>query len=188
MSKVPYSKQSFSQTNRTWRSRQRWMWVLAGGITLVLVVLGAVAVAVRGQSDDSGASNDVAANTTVTPLATMVPPTEPPREVSIQTQLADWLMTVSGVEDVLSLDIDTSTDEPPLIYAELTVSPGFNNSGIPAEFAARVNDVLLTRQYSDFVIIMGDGQQIVEYALNFQTSTWDETVLSVVSPVAAQSS
>ena len=111
------------------------------------------------------------------PVATVVPPTEPAQEVSLQQQLRDWFMTVEGVNDVLSLDIDVPNDEPPLVYAEIGVMPGYNDTRIPNMFVEKLMTIFDTPSYSDFVVIVNDGTQTVEYILDSETTTWQETAL-----------
>jgi hypothetical protein len=117
----------------------------------------------------------------------MVPPTEPPQEVDLQQQLKDWLMTVVGVTDVLSLDIDVPSDESPLVYAELNVSPGYNNTNIPDAIVAKANETLNTTQYSDFVVIINDETLVVEYSLDPETLVWNENVLADNTPPESES-
>lgn len=145
-------------------------------VLLVLVVVSLVVIYALSQDDPD--SSTTGANLPATLPATTVPPTEAPQEVALQQQVRDWVLTVDGVTQVLTLDIDVPGDEPPLIYAELEVGPGHNNTSIPNQLVAKVNEVLSISQYSDFVVIMNDGTQVTEYTLNLETGGWSETVLT----------
>ena len=68
-------------------------------------------------------------------------------------------MTVEGVNDVLALDIDVPNDEPPLVYAEIGVMPGYNDTRIPNIFVEKLLTIFDTTSYSDFVVIVNDGTQ-----------------------------
>lgn len=157
--------------------------VLAGGVTLVVIVViaGIYLLSTRGNDSSpvgGGAVTATNADTILTPQPTAIPPTEPPTEVAMQDRLRNWLGNVVGVTQVQSLDIDVPSDEPPLIYSEVDVSEGYNDTGIPDAFVAEVNQALGTTEYSDFVIIMNDGTVTIEYDYNSQNATWTQTVLS----------
>src|SRR4051812_10438416 len=64
----------------------------------------------------------------LTPTETEVPPTEDSHEVSLQQKLREWLTSVDGVTQVLSFDVDIPGDEPPLVYVELVVNSGYNDT------------------------------------------------------------
>ncbi len=153
-----------------------------GASLLGLLGVGIAAIYLLSQQETDSLPADVSTatdtNVTATSPATAVPPTEPPQEVALQQQLRDWLKTVVGVNDVLSLDIDVPGDEPPLIYVEISVSPGYNTTSIPDAFVAKVNETLNTTQYSDFVVIISDETQTVEYTFDSQNVVWSQTVLS----------
>jgi hypothetical protein len=169
------------------RSRRRPV-LLIGASLLGLLGVGIAAIYLLSQQEtdslpaDVGTATDTSVNITATSPATAVPPTEPPQEVTLQQQLQDWLKTVVGVNDVLSLDIDVPGDEPPLIYVEISVSPGYNNTSIPDALVAKVNETLNTTQYSDFVVIINDESQTVEYTFDSQNVVWSQTVLSGTAP------
>ncbi len=168
------------------RSRRRPV-LFIGASLLGLLGVGIAAIYLLSQQEtdsppaDVGTTADTSVTVTATSPATAVPPTEPPQEVALQQQLRDWLKTVVGVNDVLSLDIDVPGDEPPLIYVEISVSPGYNTTSIPDAFVAKVNETLNTTQYSDFVVIINDETQTVEYTFDSQNVVWSQTVLSGTS-------
>jgi hypothetical protein len=177
------------------RSRQRWIVYL---VAALMGLVGVSIVAVYGltrketvsPTETPGAIHTVAdspVSTTATPPATEVPPTEPPHEVSLQQQLSDWLVTVGGVTKVSSLDIDVPDNEPPLVYAEIEVTPGYNDTRIPNMFVGKLNEALATTQYSDFVIIINDGTQVVEYDFDSKNAVWSETLLADNSPAGPDS-
>jgi hypothetical protein len=172
--------QQSSSSAGTGRSRR----VLAGGVTLLVIVVIAAIYLLSTRGNDSspvgggGAATATNANTILTPQPTAIPPTEPPTEVAMQDQLRGWLGNVVGVTQVQSLDIDVPSDEPPLIYAEVDISEGYNDTSIPEAFVAEVNQALNTTQYSDFVVIMNDGTVTIEYDFDSQNGTWSQTVLS----------
>lgn len=122
------------------------------------------------------------------PSVTEVSPTENYEEVGLQQQVRDWFVTVEGVNNVLSLDIDVPGNEPPLVYAEIAVNPGFNDTRIPDILVQKLNDMLNTTQYSDLVVIINDGQQIVEYMLDLENSGWNQTELSAAMLPTPESS
>jgi hypothetical protein len=157
--------------------------MLLVGVTLLLAVGIAVIYLLSAQGNDSspvggGAATATNANTVLTPQPTAVPPTEPPTEVAMQDQLRSWLRSVVGVTQVLSLDIDVPSDEAPLVYAEIDVSEGYNDTNIPDALVAKMNETLNTTQYSDFAVIMNDGSATIEYDFDSQNATWSQTVLS----------
>jgi hypothetical protein len=119
-----------------------------------------------------------------TPTPTELPPTENPREVSLQQQLKDWLATVEGVNQVLTFDVDIPGDEPPLAYVEIAVKPGFTDTRIPDAVVQKLNEVLNTTEYSDFVIIMNDGQRAFEYTFDSKNKTWEQVELSATPTFA----
>ena len=154
-------------------SRQRsYFYVMVALIAFFGVLIAAIYVLSQQETDSP---------TATAPVATQVPPTEPAQEVELQQQLRDWFMTVEGVNEVKSLDIDVPGDDSPLIYAELNVSPGYNNTSIPNAFVAKLNDTLNVTQYSDFVVIIDDGTQVVEYTLDLKNGVWNETLLNDLS-------
>jgi hypothetical protein len=157
--------------------------VLFAGVTLLLVVVIAAIYLLSTQGNDSspvsgGAATATNMDTILTPQPTAIPPTEPPTEVAMQDQLESWLAGVVGVTQVLSLDIDVPGNEAPLVYAELDVSAGYNDTNIPNALVAKMNETLNTTQYSDFAVIMNDGSATIEYDYDSQTATWSQTVLS----------
>jgi hypothetical protein len=157
--------------------------VLIVGVTLLLAVgIGAIYL-LSTQGDNSspvggGAATATNADTILTPQPTAVPPTEPPTEVAMQDQLRGWLGNVVGVTQVLSLDVDVPSDEAPLVYAEVNISAGYNDTNIPDALVAKMNETLNTTQYSDFAVIMNDGTVTIEYDYDSQNATWSQTVLS----------
>jgi hypothetical protein len=174
----PTPQQSSSSAG-SGRSRR----VLAGGVTLVVIVVIAAIYVLSTRGNDSspvggGAATATNANTILTPQPTAIPPTEPPTEVAMQDQLRSWLGSVVGVTQVQSLDIDVPSDEAPMIYAEVDISAGYNDTGIPEAFVGEVNQALNTTQYSDFTVIMNDGTVTIEYDFDSQNGTWSQTVLS----------
>jgi hypothetical protein len=183
-------KQSSPSARRsTTSSRSRRRPVLFIGVSLLgLLGVGVAAIYLLSQQEtdsnpvDVGTAADMSVNITATSPATAVPPTEPPQEVALQQQLRDLLKTVVGVNDILSLDIDVPGDEPPLIYVEISVSPGYNNTNIPDAFVAKVNETLNTTQYSDLVVIISDESQTVEYTFDSQNLVWSRNVLSGTAP------
>jgi hypothetical protein len=177
--KQPSPSGSGSQSRRGSRSRP----VLFVGVTLVLAVGIAAIYLLSTRGDNSapvsgGAATATSVDTVLTPQPTAVPPTEPPTEVAMQDQLRSWLAGVVGVTQVLSLDIDVPSDEAPLIYTEIDVDAGYNDTSIPDALVAKVNETLNTTQYSDFVVIMNDGAVTIEYDYDSQNATWSQTVLS----------
>jgi hypothetical protein len=157
--------------------------VLFVGVTLLLAVGVAAIYLLSTQGDNSaplsgGAATATGMDTILTPQPTAVPPTEPPTEVAMQDQLRSWLGNVVGVTQVLSLDIDIPGDEAPLVYTEIDIGAGYNDTNIPNALVAKVNETLNTTQYSDFVVIMNDGSATIEYDFESQNATWSQTVLS----------
>jgi hypothetical protein len=185
-----------AQAHRTRsRSRQRSvLYLLVAVIGLagvsILAVYGLTRKETVSPTQTPGVLHTVAdssVSATATPPATEVPPTEPPKEVSLQQQLRDWFMTVGGVSKVSSLDIDVPNNEPPLVYAEIEVTPGYNDTRIPNIFVGKLNEALATTQYSDFVIIINDGTQVVEYDFDSKNTVWSETLLADNSPAEQES-
>jgi hypothetical protein len=119
---------------------------------------------------------------------TEVRPTENTQEASLQEQLRDWFVTVEGVKNVLSLDVDVADGEPPLVYAEILVNAGGNDTRIPDRFVQKMNETLNTTQYSDFVIIINDETRIVEYAFDSEKIMWHQTELASTTPTATEAS
>jgi hypothetical protein len=156
------------------RPRRRLVYVTV--IFLVIIVVGVSAIYALSQEDTEPSSTE--SNLAATLSATNVPPTEAPQEVALQQQLRDWALTMEGVTQVSTLDIDIPENEPPLIYAELEVEAGYNNQSIPNLLITKVNEVLNVTQYSDVTVIINDGTQIIEYTLNPENNTWNQTVLS----------
>jgi hypothetical protein len=157
--------------------------VLFAAVTLLLVVIIAAVYLLSTQGNNSspesgGAATATNMDTILTPQPTAVPPTEPPTEVAMQDQSQSWLASVVGVTQVLSLDIDVPSDEAPLVYAEIDVSEGYNDTNIPNALVAKMNETLNTTQYSDFAVIMNDGSATIEYDFDSQNATWSQTVLS----------
>lgn len=151
------------------------------GAFVVIVGLGLVALyrmSIQNVADTT--SGDASANALLGPAATIVRPTENPAEVDLQQELRDWFMTVDGVENVLSLDVDVPGDQPPLIFAEIVVADGFNDTRIPDTFMHRLNEALSTTHYSDFVIIVKDEMKAVEYGLDTESLSWHQTELASV--------
>ena len=122
---------------------------------------------------DEDAATDIPTPATETPVVT-----EDPQELSLQEQLETWLLELEGVDSVISLDVDIPEGQPPLVYTELVVFPGNNNTAIPDAFIQHLNDSLDTTTYSDFVVIISDGQAVTEYILNIEDETWQETELT----------
>jgi hypothetical protein len=132
--------------------------------------------------------SDSTARVSAGPSATEIPPTEDSQEVGLQEQLRDWFMTVDGVNNVLSLDVDVLSDGPPLVYAEIGVNPGYNDTRIPDIFMQKLNDSLNTTRYSDFVIIINDELRVVEYAFDSENIVWQQTELASTTPSTPDSS
>ena len=109
----------------------------------------------------------------LTATATEIPPTEDSQEVNMQQQLRDWLATVEGVSQVLSFDVDIPGAEPPLVYVEVVVNSGFNNTKIPDQIVEKLNTVLNTTQYSDFTVIISDGSTTTEYDYDAASGLWN---------------
>lgn len=128
--------------------------------------------------DATSATSAPATDSIVAPLATSIPPTEPSEEVAVQNQLRSWFATVSGVTNVHSLDIDMPADEPPLVYVEIDVRPGYNNQRLPETFVAKLNEVLGVTRYSDLVVIIDDGELMIEYTFDSENTVWHETLLT----------
>jgi hypothetical protein len=118
------------------------------------------------------------------PTETEIPPTEDSQEVSLQQKLRDWLTSVQGVTQVLSFDVDIPGDEPPLVYVELVVNSGYDDTKIPDLIVKKLNDELKTTKYSDFAVIMNDGSTTTEYDYDSAGSAWNQTVLAS-TPVQA---
>jgi hypothetical protein len=157
--------------------------VLFAGVTLLLAVSIATIYLLSTQGNNPapvsrGGATATNTDTILTPQPTAVPPTEPPTEVAMQDQLQSWLGSMVGVTQVLSLDIDVPSDEAPLVYAEIAVSEGYNDTNIPDALVAKMNETLNTTQYSDFAVIMNDGSATIEYDFDSQNATWSQTVLS----------
>ena len=158
--------------------------VLFAGVTLLLAIVIAAIYLLSTQGNTSspsvgsGSATPINIDTILTPQPTAIPPTEPPTEVAMQDQLQSWLASVVGVTQVVSLDIDVPSDEAPLVYVELAVSPGYNDTNIPNTLVAKMNVTLNTTQYSDFAVIMNDGSATIEYDYDSQSATWTQTVLS----------
>jgi hypothetical protein len=125
---------------------------------------------------------NLAASVSASSLVTQPLESENPEEVGLQQQLRDWFITVDGVHNVLSLDVDVPDDSSPLIYAEIVVSPGYNDTRIPDIFVQKLNETLGTMQYSDFVIILNDNSQVVEYMFDSDNIVWHQTELGSASP------
>jgi hypothetical protein len=117
-------------------------------------------------------------STVLTPTETEVPPTEDSHEVSLQQKLREWLTSVDGVTQVLSFDVDIPGDEPPLVYVELVVGSGYNDTKIPDQIVKKLNDELKTTQYSDFAVIVSDGSATTEYDYDSASSSWNQTQLA----------
>jgi zona occludens toxin (predicted ATPase) len=174
-----------AQRTRSWSRQRSVLYLLVVLIGLVgvsiVAVYGLTRKATVSPTETPGVMRTVADSSvtaTATPPATAVPPTEPPKEVSLQQQLRDWLVTIGGVSKVSSLDIDVPDNEPPLVYAEIEVTPGYNDTRIPNIFVGKLNEALATTQYSDFVIIINDGAQVVEYDFDSKNVVWSETLLA----------
>ncbi len=166
--------------------RSRGLSLLLGAVIfLALVVAGLVAVNALSQNESESSGGGTNATSTLPP--TDVPPTEAPQEVALQQQVRDWVQAVEGVTQVLTLDIDVPGDEPPLIYAELEVEPGFNTTSVPNQLVAKVSEILGASQYSDVVVIMNDGTLVTEYTLNLESGGWNETILTSSAPSSTPS-
>jgi hypothetical protein len=180
--------------------------VLLGIVLVIIIVIGAFLILGRGDGYDSSdatdsPNNQVAADQTGTALMSASTPatsdsstalatpatetpvvTEDPQELTLQEQLESWLLDYEGVDNVISLDVDIPEDEPPLAYVELVVFPGNNNTTIPNAFKQHLTESLNTTSYSDFVVIMSDGQQVIEYILNLEDESWQQTPLVSSTP------
>jgi hypothetical protein len=163
----------------------------------LLIVFGLGILAIYGLSSREtvlptavGEEPSIASDSTVTvlarPSATEVPPTEAAQEVGLQQQLRDWFVGVEGVSQVLTLDVDVPIGDPPLIYAEIVVSPGFNDTRIPDMFVQKLNETLNTTDYSDFVIIVNDELRVVEYRFDSESILWHQTELTSAVPPTAE--
>lgn len=168
------------------KSRSRYplyfLGILVIGIGLVLVAINGLsqreAIQPTAVTDSSQAVSETTVPATDVPVATQVPPTENPPEAGLQQQVREWFLTVEGVKEVMSLDIDLPDGEPPLVFAEIAVDAGYNNSHIPETLVQKLNEELNTTQYSDFMIILNDDAQIVEYVLHSDSVGWEQTVLA----------
>lgn len=161
------------------RSRRRSLPYMAI-VLMGILVFGAVAVALLNRDDDEspGPSNAIPATAAATQESTPLPPVEPTQEVALQQQLTAWFLTVAGVDSVSSLDVDVPADEPPLVYAEIAVSPGYNDSRIPETLIAHLKELLNTSQFSDVVVIIDDGAHMTEYTLDPASMVWNDNLLS----------
>jgi hypothetical protein len=64
------------------------------------------------------------------------------------------------------------------------VLPGNNNTAIPDAFMQHLNEEMDTTTYSDFVVILSDDEEVIEYILNEES--WEETVLTSSTPATPQ--
>lgn len=129
-------------------------------------------------SDNAASAAFASADSTPAPVPTSIPPTEPSEEIEVQDALQSWFATVAGVTNVRSLDIDVPAGEPPLVYAEIDVEPGYSGQQMAETFVTKLNEVLGVTRYSDLVIIIDDGAQVIEYTFDSDDTIWHETLLA----------
>ena len=108
--------------------------------------------------------------------------TEDAEEAQVQNGLRDWFVALDSVDEITSFDVDMPEGEAPLVYIEVVVPPGYNNASIPDAIISKLNEELGTTTYSNFTVIVDDGERVVEYILEVDNATWFENELSYTPP------
>ena len=179
-------KERNTKSNTRWRYRLYLLMALITIFGLSIVVIYGLSLRETVLPTVAGEATRIISDSTVSvsasPVVTEVLPTEDSQEVGLQQQLRDWFLTVDGVNRVSTLDVDVPGDHPPLVFAEIGVSPGYNDTRIPDVFVQKLNDALNTTQYSDFVIILNDELRIVEYMFDSENIVWHQTELAATTP------
>jgi hypothetical protein len=108
-------------------------------------------------------------------------------ELSLQEEVHSEIMALEAVDAIISLDIDLSEGQAPLVYIDLVLNSGYSNVQTADLIKRELNTLLDTTDYSDFVLIASDGLMVIEYKYNAETNTWYENQLVYTTPATQQS-
>jgi hypothetical protein len=108
-------------------------------------------------------------------------------ELSLQEEVHSEILALDAVDAIISLDIDLSEDQAPLVYIDLVLNSGYSNVQTADLIKQELNTLLDTTDYSDFVLIASDGLMVMEYKYNAETNTWYENQLVYTTPATQQS-